>query len=391
MPASLPRYAVLTLALIQFAHIVDFTLIMPLAPALTQAFALEPGQFALLVAAYPAAAAASCLLAAGFIDRFERKRALLTLFTLFTLATAATALAPAFWALLLARVLAGAFGGMLTGMSQTLVGDLVPPESRGRASATLMSANAVAAIAGVPIALLIAEHADWRMAFAVLAACAAAIGALAAFQIPRHTPVRPPANPVAAVKATLSDRHHRLALLFMALGGASTFVLVPFITLYLTQNVGLDSHDIPLIYAVGGTASLLAARLIGRIADARGKAWAYRAVALASLLPILALTHLPAVALAVTMVITTLFFLVGPVRGVAAMALTINTVHPAQRGAFMLVCGAVAQLSLSVAAWLGGHVFATVGFAACGWLAITLTAATYYLAGRVSRPAGQTA
>src|ERR1039457_1617022 len=83
------RYLLLTLAGIQFSHILDFMIMMPLGPILIKAFGIGTHEFGLLVASYSFSAALSGLFAATFIDRFERKRLLLAMFGLFGLATLA--------------------------------------------------------------------------------------------------------------------------------------------------------------------------------------------------------------------------------------------------------------------------------------------------------------
>ena len=84
----------LTLAGIQFTHVVDFMIMMPLGPQLTALFLISDAQFGLLVSAYTLAAGVSGLLAAFFVDRFERKSLLLSLYALFALTTLGCALAP---------------------------------------------------------------------------------------------------------------------------------------------------------------------------------------------------------------------------------------------------------------------------------------------------------
>ena len=74
-----------TLAGIQFTHILDFMIMMPLGPQFTALFGITDAQFGLLVSAYTLAAGVSGLAAATYVDRFDRKRLLLTLYTLFAL------------------------------------------------------------------------------------------------------------------------------------------------------------------------------------------------------------------------------------------------------------------------------------------------------------------
>ena len=87
----------LTLAGMQFTNIVDFMIMMPLAPQLMRLFAIDPRQFASLVSAYTFAAAASGFVAAFWIDRFGRKRALLAMYTGFVVATALCGFATGYW------------------------------------------------------------------------------------------------------------------------------------------------------------------------------------------------------------------------------------------------------------------------------------------------------
>src|SRR4051794_3260415 len=83
----------LVLAAVQFTHIVDFIIIMPLGPAYMREMSLSPVQFGLVVAAYTVAAGIAGLIAARYLDRFDRKRALLTLYAGFTVGTVLCALA----------------------------------------------------------------------------------------------------------------------------------------------------------------------------------------------------------------------------------------------------------------------------------------------------------
>ena len=84
----------LTLAGMQFTNILDFMIMMPLAPQLMRLFEIDPQHFGFLVSAYTFAAAASGFVAAFWIDRFGRKRALLAMYTGFVVATALCGLAP---------------------------------------------------------------------------------------------------------------------------------------------------------------------------------------------------------------------------------------------------------------------------------------------------------
>ena len=392
------RVLLLTLAGIQFAHILDFMIMMPLGPVLMHALGIDTQAFGFLVSSYSLTAGVSGLLAATFVDRFERKRLLLGLFALFGVATLACALAPGYWTLLGARCLAGAFGGVLGAMVQTVVGDLIPFERRGRASGTIMSAFSLSTIAGVPLSLHLANHFGWRMPFFFIAFIAAALLALGWRTLPElrsHLPGVPPAgaeraHPLASISSVLRDANHRRALLFMSLAVFSGFTVIPYITIYITSNVGIRQEDIPLIYLVGGVASFLTARRIGRLADHHGKIRVYRLVAMCSLVPLFIQTHLPPVPLWLMVVCSTLFFVFVPGRMVPVMAIVTSAAQPRLRGTFLSVNSAVHSITSGVSAWLGGALIAmnaegrVVGYGLVGLLAMAATLAAIAYVGRIT-------
>jgi predicted MFS family arabinose efflux permease len=363
LPPERERLLLLTLAGIQFAHIVDFMVMMPLGPILMRELAVGTHEFGLLVSSYTFTAAVSGVLVATFIDRFERKRMLLGVLALFALSTLACALAPGFLTLLVARGAAGAFGGVLGAMVQTMVGDLVPFQRRGRASGTIMAAFSVATVAGVPASLWLANHFGWRFPFVLVAVVSIGFLALAWRLLPRladHLAERDEErHPLASMIEVLRDPNHLRALGFMSLVTFASFMVIPYITIYIVGNVRVPQADIPLIYLFGGVASFFSARWIGRMADRHGKVRVYRLVAAGSILPLLAITHLVPAPLAVVLAATTLFFVLVPGRMVPAMAIVTSAAQPALRGTFLAINSAVLQLASGVAAVVGGLLIAT--------------------------------
>lgn len=390
------RTLLLTLAGIQFSHILDFMIIMPLGPILMESLHIDTHQFGLLVSAYTFTAAIAGVLSATYIDRFERKRLLLTQFTLFALATLACGIANSFWTLLLARSAAGAFGGVMGAMVQTMVADLIPFERRGRASGTIMSAFSLSTVAGVPISLFLANHFGWPAPFYFIGALSLGFLLLGGYQLPtlrgHLTPTQATEarrHPLSDMFAVLNDRNHLQAWGFMALVIFSGFTIIPYITVYMVTNVGVDQHDVPLIYLAGGCATLFTSRLIGKLADRYGKVRIYRAVALGSLLPLTAITHLPPVALWVVLLCTTSFFILVPGRMVPAMAIVTSAANPARRGTFMSMNSSVQSLASGTAAYIGGLIISKDNsgliqhYSTSGYVAIAVSLCAIWLAGRI--------
>ena len=283
------RWLLLTIAGIQFTHILDFMIVMPLGPQFTRLFGISDAQFGLLVSAYTISAGVSGLVSATYVDRFDRKRLLLVLYGLFALATLACGLAGSYGFLMVARIAAGIFGGVLSALAQTIVADAVPFERRGRAMGIVMSSFAVATVAGVPLGLLLANALGWQATFAAIAALCAVLGVGAALTLPplrHHLHAGPPAI-WRGIGQVLADRNHWRAFALSALLMFTGFTVIPFITIYMQANVGLTDDDIPLIYLVGGAATLVTARWFGRMTDRIGKVPTFNRLALAAAVPLI--------------------------------------------------------------------------------------------------------
>ncbi|MBW8079345.1 MAG: MFS transporter, partial [Gallionella sp.] len=354
-PALTPQHEkrlLLTLAGIQFSHILDFMIMMPLGPILIQTFGISTHQFGLLVASYSFSAALSGLLAATFVDRFERKRLLLSVFILFGLASLACGLAPGYATLMVARALAGAFGGVMGAMVQTIIGDVIPFERRAAASGIVMSAFSLSTIAGVPISLWLANWLNWRAPFvlvALLTVLFALIGQQVLPQLRHHISAQKRAHPFVPMFDVLRDANHLRALLFSALIIFSGFTVIPYITLYAVHNIAITQHDIPFIYLAGGAATFISARFIGRRADRHGKVRVYRLVALAASLPLLIVTHITVAPLWLWLICTTTFFVLVSGRMIPAMAIITSAAQPRLRGTFMSLNATVQSLAMALA------------------------------------------
>jgi predicted MFS family arabinose efflux permease len=373
------RYLLLTLACIQFSHVLDFMIMIPLGPILIAEFGISTHEFGLLVASYSFSAAFSGLLAATFIDRFERRGMLLTVFALFGVATLACALAPGYVTLLIARGFAGAFGGVMGAMVQTMVADVIPFARRAKASGIVSTAFSISTVAGVPLSLWLANYFDWRAPFLLIAALVVvfmAVGLRILPELRQHISSEKRAHPFSAMFTVLRDPNHLRALLFSALIISSGFTVIPYITVYAVHNVGISQQDIPYIYLFGGAATLVTARLIGHWADLHGKVEIYRLVALAALVPILAVTHIGTAPLWLWLVCTTVFFVLVSGRMIPAIAIISSAAQPKLRGTFMSLHATVQSFSMGLATTLAGYLISQndagmlVGFGLVGFVAV---------------------
>ena len=362
------RWLLLTLASIQFTSVLDFMIMMPLGPQLTELFGISASEFGFLVSAYTFSAGLSGLLAATYIDRFGRKRMMLTLYPLFGAAALACSFAPTFAWLMVARVASGFFGGVLMALSQTIVAEVIPFERRGRAMGVVMTSFSVATVAGVPLALFLASHFNWHAPFLAIALMVSVCALGAAKTLPSlkgHLAAHPigdsAPNMLANLRLVLVDPNHLRAYAMSASMVFAGFAVIPYIALYLQGNAGFKPEQIPYVYLTGGICTLISARLIGHWSDRAGKAYAFRRLALLMPLPLLAMTLSADLPMVGVLLVSSVLFVVMSGRMIPGMALIGASADPRRRGSFMTLNSAVQSLAMGLAALVGGQILGRDG------------------------------
>ncbi|HEX4918270.1 MAG TPA: MFS transporter [Limnobacter sp.] len=361
LPPRREFFLLLILAGIQFTHILDFMIMMPLGPQLTSAFSISDAQFGLLVSAYTFSAGLSGLLASTYIDRFERRKLLLWLYMLFALATLACGLAPTYESLMAARIAAGVFGGILSAMIQTIVADVIPFARRGKAMGIVMTSFSVSTVMGVPLGLYIASQADWHMPFFAIAGLSLLLAVAGWFVIPSlhgHLARNQGAHALQGIVNVLKESNHLVAFCFSFSLIFAGFSIIPYITIYMQTNAGVSPSQIPIIYLVGGAATLFSAQFIGRWSDRAGKLKVLQRVATIAVLPMLLITVSAGLPLWGILVITTLFFVFVSGRMIPGMALVSAAANPGYRGTFMTLNSSMQSAAMGLAALIGGHLIA---------------------------------
>ncbi len=373
---------------IQFSHILDVMIIMPLAPMLMRTFDLTAVQFGLLVSAYTFMGAISSIIAAIVIDRFDRRRVMLWFFVAFIIATALCAIAPTYHLLLFARGLSGVFGGVLGSLVHVYIADCFPYEHRGSATGKITAAFSVATVLGVPVSLLLVNHTElgWRAPFIVVSLASTVFLWMAYKAIPsiptRITDQRW-SRTLVPMKQVLSNTNHWRAYAYMFLMMMGGFTVIPYITLYSTLNLQFPETLLPVLYLSGGAFTFFTSQWIGRLADKHGKAYVFRITAVLAMLPILAMTHATNIPWWGVLCITTPFFIFVSGRFVPGMAIITSASIPHLRGTFMSINSAVQSIASSIATLVAGFIitinsegmlehYNIVGYIACIAILATL-------------------
>jgi len=342
------------LAAVQFTNILDFVIVMPLAPLAKVQYTITSDQFGYIVGSYGFAAFLGSLFAAKFLDRFGRKRAVLALYFGFTLSTLLCGLAPTYETLVAARAVAGLFGGVVGAAVMAVVGDVFADYRRGTAMGVVMSAFAVASVVGVPLGMFLAEAFGVGAPFVALAGLSAVVWIAGFFLLP---PLRGHLS-AGRVHPTIRDLagspNHVLAFAFNLALTTSGFLVVPFIADAMVANAGQAQENVKWVYLVGGAVTLVTTNLIGRLADRLGKKLVFRVVAVAAIAMALVLTNLTVVPLWVAVLVGTGFMVTMSGRFVPAQALITGCARPEVRGGFLSLNSSFGFLAMGVASTLAG-------------------------------------
>jgi predicted MFS family arabinose efflux permease len=341
------RKLLLLLGAVQFINIVDFMMVMPLGPDFAAALGIPTDRLGLVAGSYTAAAAAAGLLAALFLDRFDRRRALFVAVVGLVLGTAAGGLATGLATMLLARVVAGAFGGPASSLTLSIIADAVLPERRGKALGAVMGAFSVASVLGVPAGLELARWGGWKAPFFVVAALGGVIAAGAAALLPpmrghleaggRRAVARP-------LGAFLGDGNVLLALTATAVTMTGAFAVIVNLSAYLQFNLGYPRDRLGFLYMMGGLVSFFSMRGAGALADRKG-APLVAALGTALVAVVIGAAFVPPRPLIPVVAVFIGFMMANSGRIVALNALTSRVPAPPERARFMSAQSAVQHLS----------------------------------------------
>lgn len=356
------RIILILLAALNFTHILDFMILMPLGNYLMPYFDLSPQQFSVLVSAYTISAAVSGFGAAFFVDRYDRKKVLLFAYFGFLIGTIACGIAPTFITLFIARTVAGLFGGLIGAQVLSIVADSFPYERRGVAMGAIMSAFALASTFGVPFALYLANLISWHAPFLLVGILGIVLVPLLMRYLPAmtghlHAEGTERVSKWSVITNVLADKRQYTALIFSGLIMFGHFSIIPFINPFMEFNVGFSKNITPLIYLVGGVAAFLASNILGRLSDVHGKVMIFMICTFSALPMVLVITNLPPVqAYVPVLALFGLWFSAATGRGVTSSAMITSVVNPEQRGSFQSFNSSVQQLGSGLAALVAGFI-----------------------------------
>ena len=388
------KVVIAILGFMQFSVILDFMIISPLGAIVMPTLHISPQQFGLAVSSYAFSAGASGFLAAGFADRFDRKRLLLFFYFGFLLGTLLCALATTYPLLLAARIVTGLFGGVIGSIVLAITTDLFPLEMRGRVMGVISTAFAASQVLGLPAGLYLTSHWDWHAPFLAIVAIGVPAGVLIMLSmrpVVGHLALKQERSPLAHLIHTVTEPRYRLAFLLVMLMPTGGYMLMPFGTAYIVSNVGLAFAVLPVIYLVTGISTVFVGPLVGKASDSFGKFRMFCVGTLITLIMVPVWTNIGHVSLATVTVINVILFAGIFSRMIPSQALISAVPEPSKRGAFNAVSASLQQFAGGVSAGVAGWLIvqrpdgSLAHFDWLGYLVMAIALLTFVLMYRVHR------
>jgi predicted MFS family arabinose efflux permease len=345
------------LALLQFTIILDFQIVSPLGAIVMPALHISTREFGLAVSSYAFSAAVSGIAAAGFADRFDRKRLLLFFYGGFIFGTALCAVAPTYHFLLAARVVTGLFGGVVGSVVLAIATDLFPLEMRGRVMGFVQTAFAGAQVLGLPAGVYLAGLWNWHISFVAIIAVAVPVSlAIMRYMQPvaGHLQLKQEHSPWRHLARTLFEPKYTLAFVATMALTTGGYMIMPFLSTFIVNNIGLSLRNLPTIYLVTGLCTVVTGPLIGKASDKFGKFRTFLFGTAVTLIMLAVYTNLGPSSLAAVIVVNALLFVGIFSRIIPSQALFSAVPEVTKRGSFNSIMASVQQFSGGIASVFAG-------------------------------------
>lgn len=381
------KLLVVILTLLQFTVILDFMVLSPLGDILMKTFSITPRQFGLVVSAYAFSAGASGILAAGFADKFDRKKMLVFFYAGFIAGTFCCAMANSYEMLLIARIVTGLFGGVIGAISLAIVADIFTINQRGRVMGFMQMGFAASQVLGIPIGLYFADLWGWHSSFLLIVGLAAVILVVVLMKVKPvtgHLQLQNDKNPLLHLWHTVKKRNYRvgfLATAFLSVGG---FMMMPFGSAFLVNNIHIPQDQLKLVFMCTGLASIAIMPLVGKLSDKIDKYTLFTCGSILAIIMVIVYTHFGPTALWIVIVTNMILFMGIMSRIIPAQALTTAVPDMQDRGAFMSVNSSLQQMAGGIAAVCAGMIvtqasktaplehYDTLGFVVSGVIVVCL-------------------
>src|SRR5437762_2602807 len=261
--------------------------------------------------------------------------------------------------LVAARIITGLFGGVIGSISLAIMADLFPLQQRGRAMGFIQMGFGASQVLGIPIGLYIANHWGWQSPFLMIGGLAAFIWLIVMVKlhpVTKHLEMKTEKTAITHLWHTIKERKYRVGFLSTALLSLGGFMMMPWGSAFAVNNLHVTYGQLPVLFMVGGIASLIIMPLIGKLSDKIDKAKIFTAAAIWMMVIVVIYTNLTPVYFGIVIIMNILMMIGIMSRMVPAMALVSALPKMQDRGAFMSINSSLQQIAGGIAAGVGGMI-----------------------------------
>ena len=356
---SYQKIIIFLLAILQFTIVLDFMILAPLGDILMKSMNMSTKQFGTVVSAYAISACISGIFAAGFADKFDRKKLLLFFYAGFILGTYFCAISYNYETLFIARIITGLFGGVIGSISMAIITDIFSIHQRGKVMGFVQMAFGGSQILGIPIGLVLANYWSWHATFYMVLILAILLGIALVIKLKpltEHLKLINNKNALQHLLQTIKKKDYRIGFLATALLSMGGFMIMPFSTAFIVNNIHIAQSQVAIIFFFTGIFSIIIMPIVGKLSDKFDKLMIFGIGTIIAIVMVVIYTHLSPVPIWLVIIVNIVLFIGIMSRMVPATALNSAVPDAYDRGAYMSINSSLQQFAGGIAALFSGLV-----------------------------------
>jgi len=392
---SYQKIIILLLAILQFTIVLDFMILAPLGDILMKSMNMSTKQFGTVVSAYAISACISGIFAAGFADKFDRKKLLLFFYAGFILGTYFCAISYNYETLFIARIITGLFGGVIGSISMAIITDIFSIHQRGKVMGFVQMAFGGSQILGIPIGLVLANYWSWHATFYMVLILAILLGIALVIKLnplTEHLKLINNKNALQHLLQTIKKKDYRIGFLATALLSMGGFMIMPFSTAFIVNNIHIAQSQVAIIFFFTGIFSIIIMPIVGKLSDKFDKLMIFGIGTIIAIVMVVIYTHLSPVPIWLVIIVNIVLFIGIMSRMVPATALNSAVPDAYDRGAYMSINSSLQQFAGGIAALFSGLVVVQKSknspienFDILGYVMVILMLLCFYFVYKVNR------
>ena len=356
---SYQKIIIFLLAILQFTIVLDFMILAPLGDILMKSMNMSTKQFGTVVSAYAISACISGIFAAGFADKFDRKKLLLFFYAGFIFGTYFCAISYNYETLFIARIITGLFGGVIGSISMAIITDIFSIHQRGKVMGFVQMAFGGSQILGIPIGLVLANYWSWHATFYMVLILAFILGIALVIKLKpltEHLKLINNKNALQHLLQTIKKKDYRIGFLATALLSMGGFMIMPFSTAFIVNNIHIAQSQVAIIFFFTGIFSIIIMPIVGKLSDKYDKLMIFGIGTIIAIVMVVIYTHLSPVPIWLVIIVNIVLFIGIMSRMVPATALNSAVPDAYDRGAYMSINSSLQQFAGGIAALFSGLV-----------------------------------